>query len=135
MRQLGKILKTPLFLLVAKALVDRIPDHFQLILKPHPNSFVQFPSEIRALRRACQKKENLFFLDDFPPIYPLLDYSDIYLGDHSSVGYDALSFQRPMFFLNPNDKKRGKALFLFRCGRKMDLQNCHTIYEQIERGL
>ena len=42
--------------------------------------------------------EDLFFLKDFPPIYPLLDFVEAYIGDASSIGYDMLTFNKPLFF-------------------------------------
>ena len=43
-------------------------------------------------------------LIEFPYIYPLLEFCDIYLGDCSSVGYDFLHLNRPMYFLNPHNR-------------------------------
>src|SRR5438105_1920604 len=51
-------------------------------------------------------KHNLLFITDFPLIYPLLAKTDIYLGDVSSIGYDFLFFQKPMFFFNPFSSKK-----------------------------
>src|SRR5690606_38510599 len=41
----------------------------------------------------------IHFVDGFPLIYPLLKQVDFYLGDYSSIGYDFLYFDRPLFFL------------------------------------
>ena len=42
---------------------------------------------------------HIHFVDGFPLIYPLLKQVDYYLGDYSSIGYDFLYFDRPLFFL------------------------------------
>jgi teichoic acid glycerol-phosphate primase len=66
----------------------------------------------------------VLFLDDFPPVYPLLALSDAYLGDFSSIGYDFLRFDRPMYFFNPSktalETDRGR--FLHRCGLEIPPQ-------------
>ena len=81
------------------------PDEFLLIVKLHPNLYKQFPNEIEEL------KEKVEVLEDFPPIYPLLSKTDLYIGDMSSIGYDFLAFNRPMILLTPSDlMKAGKVL-------------------------
>ena len=47
---------------------------------------------------------HVYFLKDFPLIYPLLKQIDLYLGDYSSIGYDFLYFDRPLFFLETPEK-------------------------------
>lgn len=95
-------------------LIDLVPDDWNLIIKPHPH--LQTNLEIQ--------KENIFVLKDFPPIYPLLECVDFYLGDMSSIGYDFLTFRRPQFFLNPQnrDPKTDKGLYLTKCGTIVDLK-------------
>ncbi len=102
-------------------LQEQLPPHFNLIIKPHPNQPVEGP----------------YVLNNFPPIYPLLDRVDIYLGDLSSIGYDFLAYNRPMFFLNPNsrDAKTDPGLFLFRCGTEISRQDYPNIYKIIEKNL
>ncbi|HEY5236186.1 MAG TPA: CDP-glycerol glycerophosphotransferase family protein, partial [Rhabdochlamydiaceae bacterium] len=79
-----------------------LPEHLSLVIKPHP----QLPTE-------KIERPNTLILTDFPPIYPLLNRLDIYIGDMSSIGYDCLVFDKPMFFLNQNDRE---GLYLFGCG-------------------
>ena len=64
-----------------------------LIIKPHPNE-AETPL---ALQYREQYKEA--WLDHFPPIYPLLERTTRLITDASSIGYDYLYFNRPMFFL------------------------------------
>jgi hypothetical protein len=63
-----------------------LPESYTLLIKPHPNQGQS----------------------DIPSIYPLLAMTDIYVGDASSIGYDFLTFNRPMLILNPS-KKNGLA--------------------------
>ncbi len=79
-----------------------LPEHLSLVIKPHPN----LPAE-------KIERPNTLVLTDFPPIYPLLNRLDIYIGDMSSIGYDCLAFDKPMFFLNQNNRE---GLYLFGCG-------------------
>ena len=79
----------------------------------------------------------LIFLKDFPLVYPLLAHTDIYLGDMSSIGYDFLPFNKPMFFLNKQkrDPKTDRGLYLFRCGVDIKPDAYPLIYKFIETRL
>ena len=79
-----------------------LPETLTLVIKPHPH-----------LPLVPIDRPNTRLLIDFPPIYPLLNNLDAYIGDMSSIGYDCLAFDKPMFFLNQNDRK---GLYLFNCG-------------------
>ena len=94
-------------------LAKKLPSEINLLVKPHPNTIAKHaPSLERLIGR--YEKDNLQFLLDFPPIFPLLKSCDAYLGDRSSIGYDFLLLDRPLFFLDPHiNDKRGK-----------DLQSC-----------
>ena len=83
-----------------------------LLIKLHPNTVRKFEPELEILMGRYAKKENIHFLPDFPPIYPLLNRCKAYIGDMSSIGYDFLTFDRPMYFLNANPH-----FPLHRCGR------------------
>ena len=82
------------FDLEVHSLIDSLPPHWNLIIKPHPHIKCEIDNN----------KENLIVLKDFPPIYPLLDKMDVYLGDMSSIGYDFLTFRRPLFFYPPKNR-------------------------------
>ncbi len=89
-------------------LINNVPKNWNLIIKPHPH--LKCPLE--------SSKENVIILKGFPPIYPLLQLIDVYLGDMSSVGYDFLTFRRPLFFYNPQNRNQNEdqGLYLTRCG-------------------
>lgn len=107
---------------VSTFLIDSVPNHWNLIIKPHPHLQVD----------ASSTKENVIFLNHFPPIYPLLEMSDAYLGDMSSVGYDFLTFRRPQFFFNlqKRDPNTDRGLYLTQCGTILDPNK--DIFTQIE---
>jgi len=77
-----------------------VPEEVQLIVKLHPFMYRLFPTLILELQEKYAA-ENIVFLEDMPLIYPLLQHVDAYLGDYSSVGYDFLTMDRPLFFLAP----------------------------------
>jgi hypothetical protein len=81
--------------------IDRVIEQlsgFPLVIKPHPNE----AQNIRAIQKKLSS--DITWLDHFPPIYPLLERTSHLLGDFSSIGYDFLQFNRPMFFLNPSSR-------------------------------
>lgn len=72
------------------------PDAFALWIKLHPHLYRQYPDEIAEL------KEKQQLIEDFPPIYPLLERADLLIGDASSINYDFLVFHRPMIRAEKN---------------------------------
>ncbi|WP_194847595.1 CDP-glycerol glycerophosphotransferase family protein [Candidatus Neptunochlamydia vexilliferae] len=109
-----------------KPLLEGLPKNWNLIVKPHPNLEVDIEVQ----------KENALILKDFPPIYALLSAVDAYLGDMSSIGYDFLTFRKPMFFLNPNKRcpKKDKGLYLTRCGTLIAQSDFDKIFSIIEKS-
>jgi hypothetical protein len=78
-----------------KTVLETLPKHYNLIVKLHPNSLHD-----PALKKLFVPKENILFLEVFPTIFPLLEQVDYYVGDHSSIAYDFLRYNRPLFFLS-----------------------------------
>lgn len=87
------------FFLHWKELLEKLPSHYNLILKLHPLLEKHHPSHAWEALSYDQVKPNVRVILALPEIYPLLENVDIYLGDYSAVGYDFLHFNRPMFFL------------------------------------
>ncbi len=116
-------------------LVERLPSEHQLIVKLHPNLLLQEEFETEEIVLKYQDRDNVLFLKDFPPIYPLLSLVDAYIGDMSSIGYDFLAFNKPLFFLNPNERDPAKdlGLFLFRCGIEIKPSEYKQIYSIIDK--
>lgn len=117
-------------------ILENIPDTYQVIVKLHPHLVFLFPSEVEEIKEKYKGCDQILFLDDLPLIYPLLAKCDIYLGDYSSVGYDFLSFNRPMFFLNDThrDQKKDKGVYLYRCGKALLPHEFKTLYEVVEQN-
>lgn len=99
-------------------LAAHLPSDCSLIVKIHPNTLRQQEIEIERLKGKYERNRNIVFLPEFPPIYPLLNRCSAYIGDMSSIGYDFLHWNRPMYFLNAKKEnlENDPSLFLYRCG-------------------
>lgn len=75
--------------------ISELPSDWNLILKVHPLLKQRNPAQYEMLKFDLP---NLFLVDEFPPVYPILALADVYLGDASSVGYDFLMFDKPLYF-------------------------------------
>lgn len=100
------------FLSSTQAIIEELGGDLNLIIKPHPYLFEQYPAQVIAVMGRYENHPSVHFLTDFPPIYPLLDKCAFYIGDYSSIGYDFLAYDRPLFFL-PSD---GPMTALHQCG-------------------
>lgn len=121
----------------AEQFLGTLPDSYNLLVKLHPRLELDDTKNFYRIIGRFEEKKNIAFISDFPVIYPLLDKSDIYLGDMSSIGYDFLVYDRPMFFLN----KRGRnpavdhRLFLFQCGVSVMPMDFSSIFSIIDKSL
>lgn len=115
-------------------LIEKLPDNHNLIIKLHPNLQLQDEFQVEEIIEKYQDRKNLLFLIDFPPIYPLLNIVDAYIGDMSSIGYDFLAFDRPMFFLNQNSREASvdTGLYLFRAGIEIKPDRYSDIHRIID---
>ncbi len=95
--------------------IAELPSDWNLILKVHPLLEQRNPGLFYAIAARIDQKPNAVMVHEFPPVYPILEKVDAYLGDFSSVGYDFLAFQRPMFFLPTQSLRR-----LHACGTLID---------------
>lgn len=118
-------------------ILGNLPDNYNLIVKLHPRLELDDTANYYHIVGQFETKPNILFLKDFPLVYPLLSHTDIYLGDMSSIGYDFLPFNRPMFFLNKQrrDPKTDRGLYLFRCGVDIKPDAYPLIYQFIEANL
>ena len=104
------------FLDYQHALLKELPSHLNLIIKMHPLLEKYNPSETYYLLEKCKNLPNVVAILDIPFIYPIMNRSDAFLGDYSSVGYDFLPFKRPMFFLTQGKRETP----LTQCGYLVD---------------
>lgn len=103
------------FLPCAQKVLQEVGEYYNVVIRWHPFLDDLHPVETHQLRGEFDHRQNIAFLSDFPCIYPILNASDGYLGDFSSIGYDFLTFNKPLFFL---DGHFGK---LYQCGEQLDL--------------
>lgn len=108
-----------------KGIIESLPSDWNLIVRVHPLLEQRDPSHFYSIAAEIDKKPNAFLIGEFPPVYPILALSDVYLGDASSIGYDVLYFQKPIY-LFPDE--RGPRLQS--CGTVIDPKR--NIYSQIE---
>lgn len=124
-------------------LIDLLPDHYNMVIKLHPRLEIHSSEErdnialYYAIQGKYAQKKNVLFLENFPPVFPILAVSDIYIGDASSVGYDFLVFNKPMFFLNKfrKDPKNDKSVLLYNCGIDIIPEHYSELYKIIESNL
>ncbi len=123
--------------LQARELFEKLPLDYNLVVKLHPDLEETDASALYAMMGKYEGKSNILFIKDFSLVYPLLAGSDIYLGDLSSVGYDFLAFNRPMFFLNHlgRDAKQDRNLFLYRCGFEVTPDQFRNFYHLLDSQL
>jgi hypothetical protein len=115
-------------------LAENIPSDTNLLVKLHPNLLQQHDILIEEMIDRYNSHSQLLFITNFSPVYPLLNIADIYLGDMSSIGYDFLAFDRPLFFLNQNNRDEAidLGLYLFRCGIQIKREDYSKIYSTID---
>jgi len=105
-----KATKTTFFFHI-DTIIESLANDYNLLIKLHPLLEENHPGQFYHILGKYEERAQ--FILDFPAIYPILEKTDIYLGDSSSIGYDFLYYNRPMFFF----KKEG------------DLTNCGYIFD------
>ncbi len=116
-------------------LIDSFNEEVNLIIKPHPHLFSSHPLEMEKIDQRVRKTKSLVLLKDLPVIYPLLHFVDAYLGDASSIGYDFLTFQKPMFFFAAEERRDENSLQLHRCGHVFSKENAVDFLKKIKAFL
>jgi hypothetical protein len=104
--------------------IRQLPSDWNLLLKLHPLLEQRDPAQFYSIQALSEKKPNIHLIHEFPPVYPLLALADAYLGDASSVGYDFLFFEKPLYFFPTDYPGR-----LHTSGREIDVKK---IYSGIE---
>ncbi|MCH9617543.1 MAG: hypothetical protein SP4CHLAM5_06680 [Chlamydiia bacterium] len=84
-----------------EALVSKKSAAVHLYIKLHPNTYLSPEGAI--ITEKFKQSDKIFFIKDFFPIYPIIDKMSALFTDISSVGYDFLTFNRPIFFTTKND--------------------------------
>ena len=72
-------------------LLKNLPPNYNLLVKLHPNTLNKLP-------HLPEQYPDIPFISDIPTIFPILDKTDILITDTSSIAYDFLAFDRPLYF-------------------------------------
>jgi hypothetical protein len=122
---------------VTPILIEKLPESTNLIIKLHPNLLHQGEGQTERLLMRYEDHPHVLFLTKFTPIYPILNYIDVYIGDMSSIGYDTLIFNKPMFFLNQNNRNVAEdpGLYLFKCGIEIKKEAYPDFYTIMKKHL
>lgn len=107
------------------SLIKKLPDSINLIIKMHPWLEEHQPGYVHLVEEMCRDKKNIITLCHYPLIFPILERTDLYIGDFSSIGYDFLLYDRPMFFLDPKKRLRNRKndTSLHTCGVVIPTEN------------
>jgi hypothetical protein len=118
-------------------IIDQLPDHYNLIVKLHPWLQHHQAGFVHLIQEKYQTRPNVTILSLYPLVLPLLKRTDIYLGDFSSIGYDFLYYNRPMFFFEASkrENKRTDSTHLHTCGTLIPENAYGDIYGFIEKEL
>lgn len=84
---------------LCERIIEELGSLYNLIIRWHPFLDEPYLIDIEKLLNQYKDTEGIVFLNEFPCIYPILDFVDGYLGDFSSIGYDFLAFEKPLYFL------------------------------------
>lgn len=127
------------FFQITESLTQKLSSDFNLLIKLHPNMTLERPGynpkPVLALLDKVLKTPNTLILPFYPLIYPLLKRCNLFLGDYSSVGYDALSYPKPLFFLNSNDRDlNDPGALLFSCGHVLSKKDYPFLDRIIIKG-
>ena len=124
------------FFHVCENMLKTLPDHFNLLIKLHPKIEEENPAKLYYYM-GKYAKPNVIFVPNSPIVYPILARSDVYIGDFSSIGYDMLIFDKPMYFLNPKKRnpKKDDGLFLFQTGLEIPQKSYEKMFLFIESTL
>ncbi|MCX6986983.1 MAG: CDP-glycerol glycerophosphotransferase family protein [Chlamydiae bacterium] len=98
--------------------IQDLQARWNVIVKIHPLIEQLHPAQTLSITSRYENQPGIIFLSKFPSIYPILELADLYIGDFSSIGYDFLSFDKPLFFFNTVKQlqKNAEGCFLHQCG-------------------
>ena len=117
---------------IYSSLLESFNEKYNLIIKIHPLLEERNPKEFYKIINQKFLNKNIVQLIDYPLVYPILNKCDIYLGDFSSIGYDFLYFDRPMFFLK---KQNQESSYLQKCGITIEEKYFSNIFNFIDKNL
>lgn len=118
-------------------ILDALPSTYNIVVKLHPRLELDDVVNYYRIMGSYENRKNILFLSNYPLVFPILAHTDIYIGDMSSIGYDFLIFDKPLFLLNTQnrDTKTDRGLYLFQCGTEIKPHQYSDIFTIIEKSL
>lgn len=122
---------------VSIPLIEQLPNSINLIFKMHPWLEHHQPGYVNLIKEKYQSRPNIVVLCQYPLVLPILERTDLYLGDFSSIGYDFLRYNRPMFFFDPKKRARIRKndQQLHTCGMLIPNNQYSSIFSFIDKRL
>jgi hypothetical protein len=122
------------FFSICKKLIKTLPKDYNLIIKVHPLLEKRDPSLF--YQTLPENLPSNVLILNTPLVFPILEKIDILLGDFSSIGYDFLIFEKPMFFIDHLQRNsKTSSLNLHKCGISIPKTHYNNIYSFIEKNL
>lgn len=123
------------FFTLIEPLLSQLPSNSNLIVKLHPLLLWREKARVEALLSKAQGKSNVLILGDYPLVYPLFARVDALITDVSSIGYDFLAEEKPLFFFDPFQREKGHpSLFLHQTGVSIGEENLPSLYSFLEKN-
>ncbi|WP_420421633.1 CDP-glycerol glycerophosphotransferase family protein [Simkania sp.] len=118
-------------------LLDELPDSINLIVKMHPWLEHHQPGHVKLIQEKYKDRPNMVILCQYPLVLPILERTDLYIGDFSSIGYDFLRYDRPMFFFDSEKRKRSHEndTQLHSCGTVIPTDQYMQAFQFIDKHL
>lgn len=113
-------------------LVDFIPENIQLLLRLHPNTLKKSSLQVKKAIKKANGHPQITLVNHIPTVLPILSQTDVFIGDRSSIGYDFLPFNRPMFFAPGNS---ATPCPLFDSGKILTEKEYPHIFSTIEKEI
>ncbi|MBI5346530.1 MAG: CDP-glycerol glycerophosphotransferase family protein [Chlamydiae bacterium] len=123
------------FFSICKKLIDQLPQNYNLIIKLHP--LLEKKEPVLFYQTLPENLPSNVLILDAPIVFPILDKTDIFLADFSSVGYDFLIFQKPMFFFDhlQRNSKNKLSFQLHKAGYQILQKDYENIFSFIEEKI
>ncbi len=118
-------------------LLDELPDSINLIVKMHPWLEQNQPGHVKLIQEKYKDRPNIVILCQYPLVLPILERTDLYIGDFSSIGYDFLRYDRPMFFFDSEKRLhlRENDSQLHSCGTVIPTDQYMQAFQFIDKHL
>lgn len=118
---------------ITPTLCNHLTSNINLLIKFHPKLEKEQPEYMIYFEELASRNSSICIIKDFPPIYPILNKVNALLSDVSSIGYDFLYFNRPLYLLTPQqfDPMFSSSLLLLDCARAISLEHVPNFLDSL----